>query len=82
MPRTPYAELPEDAKERQRAYVRNSLKITRLRRIEVYASSPEILKKAQQAMPPGLSLNEFLSQLIDRIAHRQLVPAPPDTKKP
>lgn len=82
MPRTPYADLPEAARERQRAYVRNSLKKTRLRRVEVYASSAEILQKAQHAMPPGLSLNEFLSQLIDRIAEGLLIPATPTNKKP
>lgn len=80
MPRTPYAELPPDEKERQRAFKRTSAKKARKRALAVYASSEETLARARARMPPGLSLTEFLSQLIDRIAAGSLVPRPPDTQ--
>lgn len=78
MPRTPYAQLPQKEKDRQRAFKRESAKKIRKRRVEVFASSEAVLAAAQERMPPGLTLAEFLSQLIDRIAAGSLVPLPKD----
>jgi hypothetical protein len=80
MPRTPYAQLPQDEKDRQRRYKRESAKKIRKRRIEVFASSEDILILAHSKMPHGLSLAEFLSQLVDRVAAGSLIPRPPSPK--
>lgn len=80
MPRKPYDKMTPEQRARHRASVRKAVRKATLRRVQFFASSPEALAAARAQMPPGVTLQDYLSQLIDLIAAGRLVPRLPDPK--